>query len=72
MTLDRVECDLKQFLQQYHTIKKTLENDLDLLERDIANIERSTTIKVRSFLHLRSLHPFSSLSVTTFRSGIDE
>ena len=59
MTLDRVEFDLKQFLQQYQTIKKTLENDLDVLERDIANIERSTTIKVRSSPLYSSLLFFS-------------
>lgn len=59
MTLDRVEFDLKQFLQQYHTIKMNLENDLDLLERDIANIEHSVTIKVCLLLFSRVLHSIS-------------
>lgn len=72
MTLDRVEFDLQQFLHQYQTIKTTLENDLDLLERDIANIERSTAIKVRSFVRLIELSHYLSFSVTTFRSHINQ
>jgi hypothetical protein len=52
MTIDRVEFDLQQFLVQYETIKSNFDNDLDLLERDIANIERAVQIKVcHSLIH---------------------
>lgn len=44
--MDRVEYDLKQFLEQYEKNKNNFENDLDLIERDIANIERLVQIKV--------------------------
>jgi hypothetical protein len=46
MTLNRVDNDLKQFLEQYEKNKDNFENDLDLIERDIANIERLIQIKV--------------------------
>jgi hypothetical protein len=48
MTIDRVEFDLQQFLAHYETIKSNFDNDLDILERDIANIERSVQLKVRN------------------------
>jgi hypothetical protein len=52
MTIDRVEYDLKNFIEQYEKTKNNFENDLDLIERDIANIERLIQIKVRKLFYL--------------------
>jgi hypothetical protein len=46
LTINRVENDLKKFIQQYENIKNNFDSDLDLIERDIANIERLVQIKV--------------------------
>jgi hypothetical protein len=46
MVIDRVEYDLKQFFEHYEQRKTDFHNDLDLIERDLANIERLIQIKV--------------------------
>ena len=46
LTINRVESDLKKFVEQYEQIRLNFENDLDFIERDIANIERLIQIKV--------------------------
>ncbi|CAF0957414.1 unnamed protein product [Adineta steineri] len=40
ITINRVEKDLQQFIEQYKKIKVNFDNDLDVVERDIANCER--------------------------------
>lgn len=46
LTINRVELDLKQFLQQYEQLKNSFNNDLDLIEHDLADIETLIQIKV--------------------------
>ena len=56
--MDRVEDDLKQFIEQYERSKDHFDNDLDLIERDIAQIERTIEIKVcddRFSVHIRAV-----------------
>lgn len=49
-TMDRVEKDFQQFLDQYERSKDHVDHDLDLFERDIAQIERHIQIEVRHWL----------------------
>ena len=42
----RVEEDLRQFIAQYEHVKENFDQDLDVLERDLATMERLIQIKV--------------------------
>ena len=42
----RVEEDLRQFIAQYEHVKENFDQDLDMLERDLATMERLIQIKV--------------------------
>lgn len=52
-TIDRVENDFRQFLEQYERSKDHVDHDLDLFERDLAQIERTVQMKVIFNLRFR-------------------
>jgi ribosomal protein S17E len=39
--MNRVEHDLQQFIEQYECLKSDFDHNLDLIERDIAQIDRT-------------------------------
>ncbi|CAF0847061.1 unnamed protein product [Rotaria sordida] len=63
MTIDRVEYDLKQFLQQYEKLKDNINNDLDLIERDIANIERLIQIKSKQLEIVDTINQLNHIQI---------
>ncbi|CAF2417551.1 unnamed protein product [Rotaria sp. Silwood2] len=63
MTIDRVEYDLQQFIQQYEKLKDNINNDLDLIERDIANIERLIQIKSKQLEIVDTINQLNHIQI---------
>ena len=66
----RVEEDLRQFIVQYEHVKENFDQDLDMLERDLATMERLIQIKVGvRILSLSSNENESFASVSLVQAG---
>ncbi|CAF1012011.1 unnamed protein product [Rotaria sp. Silwood1] len=63
MTIDRVEYDLTQFIQQYEKLKDNFNNDLDLIERDITNIERLIQTKSKQLEIVDTINQLNQIQI---------